>query len=404
MNVKHKNSGKSSSNKQDKDKENVNVPPDTDFNNSSDPLSPNLTKVLQTQAALRKLIATDIEFAQPILQQNGNAVIFPHTINVIQGQAGKHKSRLAENVCAALLRGLQCNNELLKFERTNYDAVHTVVYVDTERNLSDQLPYALQSIQIKAGYKKEDTLPNFQYISLLQINRKERFETLKEYLAYLRKSNNQSLFIVLDVSTDCIEDFNKVDKSMELIDLMNMAINETDVTFLCIIHENPGSEKGRGHFGTELMNKASTVIQVGFEKDANQNETEIVRAKYLKCRSTAKHTPFYFKYCSDTQGLVIASDAEIAAAENNRKRKADIEDIIEHIEMYIGDGTTLSRTALLEKLCTDFDASQKTMEGRIKEIVETKAELTDNEGRTCTLHKETVNKQMIYSLKQSERQ
>ena len=124
----------------------------------------------------------------------------------------------------------------------------------------------------------------------------------------------------------------------------------------------------------------------------------------MKCRSTAKHTPFYFRYCDRAKGLVIASDADIAAAENNRKRKADIEDIIEHIEMYIGDGTTLSRTDLLEKLCADFDASQKTMETRIKEIMDTKAELTDNEGRTCILHKETVNKQMIYSLKQAERQ
>jgi hypothetical protein len=191
---------------------------------------------------------------------------------------------------------------------------------------------------------------------------------------------------------------------MELIDLMNMAINETDVTFLCIIHENPGTEKARGHFGTELFNKATTVIQVGFEKDDKQNETELIRAKYKKCRSTAKHTSFYFKYCDDAKGLVLASDADISAAENNRKRKADIEDIIEHIEMYIGDGTTLSRIDLLEKLCKDFDVSPKTMEGRIKEIVVTKVELTDNEGRTCTLHKETVNKQMIYSLKKAERQ
>ena len=190
------------------------------------------------------------------------------------------------------------------FIRATIETNYTAVYVDTERNLTEQLPYALQSIQIKAGYNKAENPKNFEYISLLQINRKERFAALTEYLNYIRQSTSNPLFIVLDVSTDCIEDFNKVDKSMELIDLMNMAINEHNVIFLCLIHENPNSVKGRGHFGTELMNKASTVMQVGFEKDGSQNDTDIIRVKYLKCRSTARHTPFYIKYSSEAKGLI----------------------------------------------------------------------------------------------------
>ena len=109
-------------------------------------------------------------------------------------------------LCAAFLKLHNCNNELLGFKRLNFDTTHTVVYVDTERNLSEQLPYALQSIQIKAGYDKADHPNNFEYISLLQINRKERFTTLNEYLNHIKKSTNNPLFIVLDVSTDCIED------------------------------------------------------------------------------------------------------------------------------------------------------------------------------------------------------
>ncbi len=385
-------------------KESVNIPKGTSLNNTAIAVSENLKKVLATQDQLRKLVATDIIFSKPILEQSGNAVIFPHTINVIQGQAGVHKSRLAEIICAALLKRHDCKNELLGFKRTNLDAAYTVVYVDTERNLLEQLPYALQNIQIKAGNKKEDVLPNFQYISLLQVKRKDRFDTLNEYLNHLRLTNNQPLFIVLDVSTDCIEDFNKADKSMELIDLMNVAVNDHNAIFLCVIHENPKSDKARGHFGTELMNKASTVMQVGFEKDEQQNDTELIRAKYLKCRSTARHTPFYFKYCKDAKGLVLASDKEISDAVNSRKHKAGIEDVIEHLEMYMGDGTTLSRTDLLDKLCVDFSSSYRTMESRIKEIFDSKMELRDNEARVCHLHKETAEKQIIYSLKQAESQ
>lgn len=188
-------------------------------------LSNNLQKVLATQDKLKKLVATEIPVPRPVLLQGENGVFFGHTINVIQGQAGVHKSRLAEVICAAFLKLTTCSNSLLGFKRSNNITTHTVVYVDTERNLCEQLPYALQSIQINAGYSKEESPDNFQYISLLEINRKVRFTVLNEYLRHLRKSSDKPLFIVLDVSTDCIEDFNKSDKSMELIDLMNITVN-----------------------------------------------------------------------------------------------------------------------------------------------------------------------------------
>ncbi|QMU30133.1 hypothetical protein [Adhaeribacter radiodurans] len=361
--------------------------------------SENLKTILATREKLKALKGADIRFSDPVLIQNGNAIIFPHTINVIQGQAGVHKSRLAEYISAAFIKRPNCDNNLLNFERLSLYSTYTVVYVDTERNLTEQLPYALQSIQLKAGYNKEDHPENFEYISLLQINRKERFAALNEYLNYLKKTITDPLFIVLDVSTDCIEDFNKTDKSMELIDLMNMAINEHNVIFLCLIHENPGSDKARGHFGTELKNKASTVIQVGFEKDANQNDTDLVRVKYLKCRSTARHTPFYIKYCNETKGLVLADEGEVSSLINNRKHKAGTEDIIEFIETYLGDGSTMTRIELLDKLCKDFKASQRTIEDRIKEIISSEQEINNNEGNPCTLFKETKDKTLFYSLK-----
>ena len=361
-------------------------------------ISGNLKIVLATREKLKERKASEIRFSEPVLKQGENAVIFPHTINVIQGQAGVHKSRLAENICAAFLKLNGNQNELLGFSRLNFNATHTVVYVDTERNLSEQLPFALQSIQMKAGYNRADHPSNFEYISLLQINRKDRFAALDEYLNHLKKSIQSPLFIVLDVSTDCIEDFNKTDKSMELIDLMNIAINEHNVIFLCLIHENPKSDKARGHFGTELMNKASTVMQVGFEKDEKQNDTELIHVKYLKCRSTARHTPFYVKYCKEAKGLVLADESDVSGVMNNRKHKANNKEIVVFIEMYLGDGATLTRVELLDKLCKDFKAGQRTIETRITEIMNSDIEIFNEQGQSCKLTKETKEKTVYYKL------
>lgn len=357
-----------------------------------------LAKIMLTTEKLKKIKERVILFAEPILRQNGNAIIFPHTINVIQGQAGAHKSRLVEFICAAMLKLHGFNKELLGYKREDFDANYTVVYVDTERNLYEQFPYALQCIQLKAGYEKQDHPHNFKYISLLEIPRKERFGVLGEYLKVLKQETKGPLFIVLDVSTDCIEDFNKTDKSMELIDLMNVAINEHDVVFLCLIHENPKSEKARGHFGTELMNKASTVMQVSYEKDSKQNDTDLIKIRYLKCRSTARHTPFYAKYLDEHNGLILASSDEIQEVMNGKKQKADLTVVSEYLEMYLGDGSKLSRRDLLDKLTEELGASEKTIEDRLKDISTNKIPLQNQNGKQCYLEKDKSEKSMKYFL------
>lgn len=362
--------------------------------------SETLRSLLQTQEQLRAIKSTDIRFSPPIVTREDAAVFFPNTINAIQGQTGAHKSRLAEVICSALLRRHNCDRPLLNFTRRSFEAEHHVLYVDTERNIKEQLPAALQSILTGAGYTKEDNPHTFDYISLLMVDRRERFNALNEYFRHKRQSTDAPLFVVLDVTSDCIEDFNKVDKSMELIDMMGRSINEHNVTFLCILHENPRSDKMRGHLGTELGNKSSTTMQVAFEKDSSNNDTEILKVKFIKCRSTKRHQPFYVRYCDQERGLIMAEPNEVSELFNSRKQKAPNEDIIDHLEMYLGDGTEMKRTDLLNKLCTDFEAKQRTIEERLKELMQDGGQpLHDAQGNRCQLHKEKRSKEVFYLLK-----
>jgi len=366
--------------------------------------SQNLKKLLQTQQSLRELKSKDIRFSPPILMRDDAAVIFPNTINAIQGQTGAHKSRLAEVICSSMLKRISCDNELLGFKRRSLDTTHRLLYVDTERNTNDQLPAALQKIQLGAGYTIEDNPPQFDYISLLTIDREARFATLNEYFMRMRQETDAPIFAVLDVTSDCVEDFNKVDKSMQLIDMMGRAINEHNVTFLCILHENPRSDKMRGHLGTELSNKSSTVIQVAFEKDSRQNDTDLIKVKFVKCRSTRRHEPFYVKYSDEHRGLVLADFNEIKETLDTKKHKASTEELIEILELYMGDGSEMTRRDLIENLCNDLNIKQRTVENRLKELMSNGEKLTDNGEEYCHLVKEKREKQIFYRLERIDSQ
>ncbi len=355
-----------------------------------------LARLLASQQQIKENKGKPISFSQPILWQKENPVFFPKTINVIQGKAGVHKSRLAETICASLLKTPESNRDLLDFKRSILSR-YAVCYVDTERNLSDQLPYSLQQIQLKAGYTIQDHPYGFDYISLLEFAREERFEMLNMYLDYIRQKFPMHLFIVLDVITDCVFNFNDTKDSMKLIDMMNQTINRYDVTFLCLIHENPGStDKARGHLGTEILNKASTVIQIGFEKDAENHNTNLIKVAYLKCRSSKKHDPFYVQYSDTEKGLIIADHSTIQESMDSRSQKASLDSTLELIGAILTE--PMPRKELIEKLCSEMSCKERTIEARLKSIITHSFAIPVGEGKAKSLCKKTENREIIYYL------
>jgi hypothetical protein len=366
------------------------------LNGGVDGAKAKLALLLQSQKKIKENKCKPISFSQPIVWQKENPVFFPKTINVIQGKAGVHKSRLAETICASLLKKTDCNNDLLGF-KTNLLTRYAICYVDTERNLSEQLPYSLQQIQLKAGYPIEDHPYGFDYISLLEFGREDRFDMLNIYLEHIRKQFPMHIFIVLDVITDCVFNFNDTKDSMKLIDMMNQSINRYNVTFLCLIHENPGSaDKARGHLGTEILNKASTVMQIGFEKDAQNHNTDLLKVAYLKCRSSKKHDPFFVQYSDTEKGLILADFNTINEVMDSKNQKAALDETIELIGGFLAEPMT--KTNLIEKLCFEMDCKERTIETRLKSIISHKLEIPDAIGSCKRLCKRLENKETVYYL------
>lgn len=357
-------------------------------------ISERLKLILETQKILQKRVESKIRFAQPILNMDSKPLIYPNTITTIQGKAGSHKSRLAEEICIALLKKGNTKDYInpIALYKNTFNQTYTVVYVDTERNLNDQYPAAIQKIKKRAGINLNDHSMDFPYITLLETPRKERFNALKEYIQYIRKSVQGHIVIVLDVSTDCIEDFNKTDKSLELIDYMNMLINKEDVSIIAIIHENPFNEKARGHFGTELMNKSSTVIQIGYAKTINEDEPQNLKSmilmKVLKNRSGERGIEFFLRFCEETKGLRLATNEEISTYKDYKRHKADVETFVEFIEAYFKSvDEVVSRPDLLNYLIKQSNASERTVENRLIKILEYKYDIKGPDEQTYNLVK-----------------
>jgi hypothetical protein len=323
----------------------------------------NLNTLLNTRAKIHERSLLDIEFSRPLISRGNLGIIYPHTITVIQAKKGSHKSRLAETLAILFLHHDK-SVELLGFSRTLTKPA-MVLYVDTERNQKDQLPFAMQKIRTKAGYPKNQNPEQFDFVSLIDIPRAERFETLKSYIEFVQiKFNAFQLIIILDVITDCILSFNDPKESLKLIDLTNELSNQKEVTFICVIHENPGGEKARGHLGTEIINKSSQVMQIGFDGD----NRDLIVLKFLHSRNTKAIDPVYLKFDEKTKGLIEADADSIKNGISAKQDKAPLNQVEAWLKKHL-IGETVKKE-VYKGLMNHFACGERTVDERLNALFE----------------------------------
>ena len=96
-------------------------------------------------------------------------------------------------------------------------------------------------------------------------------------------------FVVIDGIRDLITSINDEAEASNIASKLLKWTEEFNIHIVVVLHENPGSDKARGHIGTELMNKAETVIAL--QVDKYDENVSIVSAGF--CRNKA-FKPFAF--------------------------------------------------------------------------------------------------------------
>ncbi|RYU92713.1 hypothetical protein [Emticicia agri] len=220
----------------------------------------------------------------------------------------------------------------------------------------------LQNID-KILAKKQAYLVKLTYLSLDSL-----IETNARHIQLLE--NEIGAFV------ECKETINNLK-----IAYVSATIKNAELLIFFVIHENPGngSEKGRGHLGTELNNKASQVMQIGFEKDNKGNDTDLIRLKCLHARSTKKLEPVYLEYSEEAKGLVLASSDFVAERMAQKKEKATLAEIQSWIQENMG--AEMNKEHLMNNLIAYFDCSKRTVEERLKELVESNFLTKEKHGR-----------------------
>jgi RecA-family ATPase len=204
-----------------------------------------------------------------IIDTNGNH--FPlatfGNISVITGQAKSRKSFFVTAIAGAF-----CNptkKALDMIQGAQIESKRVVLYFDTEQARFHVKTVLNRIIEI-SGHTPEK-LEFLNVFSLRKYPPGERFNIIKTAI-----DNTENLgLVVIDGIRDLITNINDPDQATQITtDLLKWS-EEKDCHILTVIHENKGNEQARGHIGTELINKAETVISIRKEQE-NSTRSEVV--------------------------------------------------------------------------------------------------------------------------------
>jgi bacterioferritin (cytochrome b1) len=232
------------------------------------------------QAARLRLTDT-YEVAPEILRVHGSPI---GTLGNFSASIGKAKSKKTFNVSAIVAAALK-NGMVLQYTAELPESKRNILYVDTE-----QSPYHCQKVMRRivqmAGLPSGQDIPQLEFLAL----RKHTPETRIEIVEYAIYHTEGLGLVIIDGIRDMVYDINSPSESTRVVSKLMQWTDERQIHIHTVLHQNKADENARGHIGTELNNKAETVLEV--TKDKTDSSISTVQAIHIRAMD---FEPFAFR-------------------------------------------------------------------------------------------------------------
>ena len=280
--------------------------------------------------------------------------------SLVKGKAKSKKSFFINMAIAAAVGKGLLQNKLRSLLKDNFNKV---LYFDTEQS-KYHVQKAVKRICTQIGVGIPSNLNTY---GLRKSSPSERLK-LVEYAI----ENTPNLgFVVIDGIRDLITSINDEAEASNIASNLLKWTEEYNIHIVVVLHENPGSDKARGHIGTELMNKAETVIAL--QVDKYDENVSTVTAGFCRNKS---FKPFAFEITDDGLPKII----EDYVIQSKSKKGCDVLtlDPIDKFQLLKevfknGEGFQYSELVTQIRIVLDkkYQGTKGKGENKIKEVITT---------------------------------
>ena len=235
----------------------------------------------QILSFIRLRVTETYAYPPEIVQVDGITIA---TLGNFSASVGKPKSKKTFN-CAAIVASALSGRNILHYKAHLPEGKHKVLYVDTEQSKC-HCHKVLERILKLAGMPTDQETDRLVFFMLREYSPKQRRQIINHALA----ADPEIGFVVIDGIRDLMYDINSPSESTDLINLLMRWSSGYNLHIHTVLHLNKGDDNTRGHIGTELNNKAETVLQI--TKSTQDGNISEVKAMHIRDR---EFDPFAFR-------------------------------------------------------------------------------------------------------------
>ena len=225
---------------------------------------------------------TDVYEQPPVVLMVGDATI--GTLGNFSASIGKAKSKKTFNVSAIVASAL-CNGTVLHYRASFPEGKRKILYIDTEQ-AEYHCKKVLARILQMADFPNDKNADNLIMLGLRKYSPEMRLAIVGQAIDSIPDLG----LVIIDGIRDFLYDINSPNESTEIISKFMQWTDDYQIHIHTILHQNKNDEHARGHIGTELNNKAETVMQV--EVDKEDKSISVVEAIHIRDR---EFEPFAFR-------------------------------------------------------------------------------------------------------------
>ncbi len=293
---------------------------------------------------IRLNVTEKYDFPQEIVQIDGVTVA---TLGNFSASTGKPKSKKTFNVSAIVASALS-GKEVLKYKADLPECKNRVLYIDTEQSKC-HCHKVLQRILTLAGLPTDQENDRIEFFVLREYTPDQRRDIIRWAL---HEEKNIGL-VIIDGIRDLIHDINSPSESLDIINELMRWSSYYELHIHTVLHLNKGDDNTRGHIGTELNNKAETILQI--TKNAENGRISEVRAMHIRDREFA---PFAFEIGEDSLPHLV-EDHQFKMSK--RERLSSYTDMTEQqhrsaLEVAFADNDISGYQPLLDALKKGYDS------------------------------------------------
>lgn len=228
------------------------------------------------------------------------------TFGNFSAAVGSAKSKKTFNGSAIVAAALSCRKILEYHGRLPVDQSN-VLYFDTEQSKYHALK-VFKRIARLSGMSDAEVGRRVTFCALRKYSVDDRMAII-EKLIY--ETANVGL-VIIDGVRDLLFDINSPKEATDVVNKLMKWTEERNFHLHTIIHQNKNDNNARGHIGTEIINKAETILKI--EKVKNQDYSTVEAG-------ATRDIPFEtFAFRINEHGLPeIVSDFEQVADNSNSK-------------------------------------------------------------------------------------